>query len=260
MYRIVTVNANGIRSAHKKGLLEWFLSTDADVLCMQEVRATFVDIPPAWRDIPGYYAYFHGADKKGYSGCALWTKQNPLAVRMSFSSEFDSEGRFVEADFGTHLVISVYFPSGTSGTERQEAKYRFLDQFLHYISVRRAEGREIVFCGDLNIAHREIDLKNWRGNLKNSGFLPEERAWMSRLLDQHDWRDVFRLLDARPDQYTWWSQRGQARAKNVGWRIDYQIATPKLGSCARATSIYVAEKFSDHAPLTVDYDLEVLLG
>ena len=258
MYRIVTVNANGIRSAHKKGLLEWFLASDADVLCMQEVRAGADDVPAVWAEIPGYHAYFHPAEKKGYSGCALWCREEPREVRTGFGGEFDAEGRFVEADFGTHIVMSAYFPSGTSGDERQAAKYRFLDQFLDYVERRRAEGREIVFCGDVNIAHKEIDLKNWKGNMKNSGFLPEERAWMTKLLSEHDWRDVFRLLDPRPDQYTWWSQRGQARAKNVGWRIDYQIATPLLASCARATSIYKDEKFSDHAPLTVDYDLGAL--
>lgn len=254
MYRIVTLNANGIRSAHKKGLLAWFLSTGADVLCMQEVRASKDDLPKEWLEIPGYYAFLNEAQKKGYSGCALWTRDKPIEVRKGFGGEFDEEGRFVEADFGTHSVISVYFPSGTSGEDRQNAKYRFLEQFLAYIEMRRSEGKEIIFCGDLNIAHQQIDLRNWRGNQKNSGFLPEERAWMTTLLTTYGWRDVFRLLDSRPDQYTWWSHRGQARSKNVGWRIDYQIATPKLASLARSTSIYVDEKFSDHAPLIVNYD------
>ncbi len=256
MYRIVTFNANGIRSAADKGFFRWFAEQNADCLCVQELKAHEADIPPAVRELPGYYGYFHCAEKKGYSGCGLWTKEKPLAVRTGFGvEEFDREGRYVEADFGRWVVISCYFPSGSSSEERQAAKFRFLDVFLPHLEALRASGKEIVLCGDVNIAHKEIDLKNWKGNLKNSGFLPEERQWLTQLFEGDRWADVFRRLDPRPERYTWWSQRGQARAKNVGWRIDYQIATPGLAARAKGTDIYAAEKFSDHAPLTVDYDL-----
>lgn len=255
--RVMSFNANGVRSAHKKGFFEWFATQNVDVLCIQELKAQEGDIPAELKALPGYEAFFHCAEKKGYSGCGLWTKKTPKAVRYGFGyPEFDSEGRYVEADFGDVTVISCYFPSGTSGDVRQDVKMRFLDAMLTHLDELKASGREVILCGDVNIAHKEIDLKNWKGNLKNSGFLPEERQWLTDLFNSHGWVDVFRTLDERPDQYTWWSQRGQARAKNVGWRIDYQIATPGTAAKAVATSIYPDEKFSDHAPLTVDYELD----
>lgn len=255
MFRIVTFNANGIRSAAKKGFWEWFDRQDADLLCIQELKAQEADLDEKVLHGNGYHVFMHCAQKRGYSGCALYSKEKPLAVRLGFGSEeFDAEGRYVEAEFDNLIVISVYFPSGSSSEERQDAKFRFLEEFLPHLKTLRERGKEIVFCGDVNIAHKEIDLKNWKGNLKNSGFLPEERQWMTNLFDIHGWVDVFRRLDARPEQYTWWSQRGQARAKNVGWRIDYQISTPALATAAVATSIYNEEKFSDHAPLIVDYE------
>ena len=255
MFRIVTFNANGIRSAAKKGFWEWFDRQDADVLCIQELKAQEVDLDEKALHADGYHVFLHCAQKRGYSGCALYSKVKPQTVRIGFGNEeFDAEGRYVEAEFDDFVVVSVYFPSGSSSEERQVAKFRFLEVFLPHLKGLQAKGKEVVFCGDVNIAHKEIDLKNWKGNLKNSGFLPEERQWMTDLFDKHGWVDVFRCLDSRPEQYTWWSQRGQARAKNVGWRIDYQIATPKLAASSVATSIYNGEKFSDHAPLIVDYE------
>jgi exodeoxyribonuclease-3 len=258
MFRILTLNANGIRSAGAKGLFRWLPQADADVVCLQETRAHEADIPEAWRFPDGLHGVFHCAQKKGYSGTALYSKRQPLRVATGFGTpEFDGEGRCVQADFRHVTVVSVYFPSGSSGPHRQESKYRFLDVFLPHLQRLRAQatdaGREVIVCGDVNIAHREIDLKNWRSNRNNSGFLPEERAWLTRLFDQLGWVDVFRRVDARPEQYTWWSNRGQAWAKNVGWRIDYQIATPGIAARAKRVEIYKARRFSDHAPLIIDY-------
>ena len=256
MLRIVTVNVNGIRSAAAKGLIPWLQQANADIVCLQEVRCDADAIPEAL----GYnlaggklHFHYHCAQRRGYSGAALLTAKKPRAVRLGFgSTEFDTEGRYVEAEFKDFTAISVYFPSGTSGDERQAAKYRFLDQFAAHLERLRAAGREVVLCGDVNIAHKEIDIRNWRSNQKNSGFLPEERAWLTAQLER-GWVDVFRRLDDRPDQYTWWSNRGQARANNVGWRIDYQIATPGLAARAQRAEIYTAQRYSDHAPLLIDY-------
>jgi exodeoxyribonuclease-3 len=254
MFRIVTLNANGIRSAGSKGLFRWLKRVAPDVVCLQEVKAHEADIPEALRAASQFHSHFHCAEKKGYSGTALYAASKPRSVRCGFGSpEFDAEGRYIEAEFANVSVISVYFPSGSSGPERQAAKFRFLDQFRPHLARLRSSGREVVLCGDVNIAHKEIDLRNWRGNQKNSGFLPEERAWLSRVFDEQGWVDVFRQLDPRPEQYTWWSNRGQAWAKNVGWRIDYQIATPGLASRARRAEIYTTKRFSDHAPLTIEY-------
>jgi exodeoxyribonuclease-3 len=254
MLRIVTLNVNGIRSAASKGLFRWLRRTEPDVVCLQEVRADEVDIPEVLRFPPGLHGFFHSAQRRGYSGTALYAAKEPRAVRLGFGSpEFDAEGRYVEAEFRDLTVISVYFPSGSSGPERQASKFRFLSAFEPHLAQLRAKGRDVVFCGDVNIAHREIDLRNWRSNQKNSGFLPEERAWLTQVFERDGWTDVFRRLDQRPEQYTWWSNRGQAWAKNVGWRIDYQIATPGFAARARRAEIYTAARFSDHAPLTIDY-------
>ncbi len=258
MFRILTLNVNGIRSAGTKGLFRWLPKADADVVCLQEVKAHEADIPDAWRFPDDLHGHFHCAQKKGYSGTALYSKKPPLRVTTGFGApEFDGEGRYVQAEFRNVSVVSVYFPSGSSGPHRQESKYRFLDVFFAHLERLRKEadsaGREVIVCGDLNIAHKEIDLKNWRSNQKNSGFLPEERAWLSRVFDELGWVDVFRRVDARPEQYTWWSNRGQAWARNVGWRIDYQIATPRIAAKARRVEIYKAKRFSDHAPLIIDY-------
>ncbi len=258
MLRIITFNANGVRSAERKGFFEWFLRQDADILCLQELKAAEGNVPETLRALPGYRAWFHCASRKGYSGCGLWSRVEPLAVRMGFGDEeFDAEGRCIEADFEGLTVASVYFPSGSSSDERQQAKHRFLDRFGARMDALKGSGREVVICGDVNIAHKEIDIRNWKGNLDHSGFLPEERAWLDELFGARGWTDVFRRLDPRPERYTWWSQRGQARAKNVGWRIDYEIATPGIAALARATDIHAADRFSDHAPLIVDYDFEL---
>jgi len=254
MFRIVTLNANGIRSAGSKGLFRWLKRVEPDVVCLQEIRAHEGDIPDALRATRQFHSHFHCAERKGYSGTALYAVKQPRSVRCGFgSAEFDAEGRYVEAEFANVSVISAYFPSGSSGPERQAAKYRFLDQFYPHLARLIASGREVVLCGDVNIAHQEIDLKNWKSNQKNSGFLPEERAWLSRVFDEQGWVDVFRRLDPRPEQYTWWSNRGQAWAKNVGWRIDYQIATPGIAAQARNAEICTTKRFSDHAPLTIEY-------
>jgi exodeoxyribonuclease-3 len=257
MLRIITANLNGIRSAAKKGFFEWAYTQNPDILCIQELKAQEADLDGALLSPNGYHGFFQYAQKKGYSGVGLYSKQKPDSVKIGFDNgEFDAEGRYVEARFGNLIVISAYFPSGSSAPERQEAKFRFLDLFMPHIEALKKEGLEIILCGDINIAHKEIDLKNWKGNIKNSGFLPEERAWMTQLFDRAGFVDVYRHLHPNTEDecYTWWSQRGQAYAKNVGWRIDYQIATPTIGSKAQRVEIYKSEKFSDHAPLIVDYD------
>ena len=256
MLRIISLNLNGIRSAWSKNVLPWVVAQRPDVVCLQELKAQVADLTPEMRAPDGMHAYYHCAEKKGYSGVGIWSRKPPERVVEGFDGgEFDAEGRYIRADFGNLSVISLYLPSGSSSAERQEAKYRFLAAFLPHLQALRDEGREIVLCGDWNIAHREIDLKNWKSNQKNSGFLPEERAWLSGVFDQQGWVDVYRRLhpEATGDCYTWWSNRGQAWAKNVGWRIDYQIATPGIAETAVAAAVYKAERFSDHAPLTVDY-------
>lgn len=257
MLRIISVNLNGIRSAWSKGVLQWCAAQQADVVCLQELKAQEGDLNPEMRQPAGLFAFYHYAEKKGYSGVGLWCRSAPDRVVEGIGNrEFDAEGRYIRADFGRLSVISLYVPSGSSSPERQQAKFRFLDIFLPHLRALRAEGRDIVLCGDWNIAHKEIDLKNWKSNQKNSGFLPEERAWMSTVIDDQGWVDVYRRVhpETTGDAYTWWSNRGQARAKNVGWRIDYQIATPELGALARQASVFKEQRFSDHAPLTVDYD------
>ena len=257
MIRVLTLNLNGIRSATRKGWVEWLAAQQADVVCVQELKAQRDDLDADLIAPAGLTGHFHFAQKKGYSGVGLFSPHIPLAVRTGFGDpEFDAEGRYIEADFGTWTAVSVYLPSGSSSDERQQAKFRFLEVFKPHLATLRASGREVIVCGDLNIAHREIDLRNWRSNQKNSGFLPEERQWMSAVLDELDWVDAYRRLhpEASDDCYTWWSNRGQAWAKNVGWRLDYQLCTPGIGASARAAAVYKDQRFSDHAPLTIDYD------
>jgi len=254
MFRIITCNVNGLRSAATKGFLDWLDAAEPDIVCLQEVKAHEADLPAALQAPAAWHAYFHCAQTKGYSGTAGYAKKAPRAVRQGFgNAEFDREGRYLETEYANVTVISVYFPSGSSSAERQQAKFRFLDAFFPYLARLRASGREYILCGDVNIAHQQIDIKNWRSNQKNSGFLPEERAWLDRLFGEQGWVDVFRRLDARAEQYTWWSSRGRARENNVGWRIDYQIATPAVAAKAKRVQIYTAQRFSDHAPLIIDY-------
>ncbi|MCC7082863.1 MAG: exodeoxyribonuclease III [Burkholderiales bacterium] len=254
MLRAITLNLNGVRSAASKGAFAWLARSRADVICVQELKAQERDL--AALAIPrGFSAYYHCARKRGYSGVGIYARRMPDRVQCGLGIEdIDAEGRYLQADFGTLSVISVYLPSGSSSPERQAVKFRFMERFFPHLARLRAGAREVLLCGDWNIAHREIDLKNWRANQKNSGFLPEERTWLTRVFDELGFVDVFRRLDHRPERYTWWSNRGQARAKNVGWRIDYQIATPGLAATARAATIYTRKRFSDHAPLTIDFE------
>ena len=234
------------------------LAQQADIVCVQELKAQAADMTPKMLAPHGYHGYFHHAEKKGYSGVGFYTKRKPNAVIEGLGiAEFDSEGRYLEAQFGNLSIVSLYLPSGSSGEERQAVKFRFMAAFMPHLRELRASGREVILCGDWNIAHKEIDLKNWRGNKKNSGFLPEERAWLTELFDEVGFLDVFRQLHPELEAYTWWSNRGQAWAKNAGWRIDYHIATPGIAQTARSASIYKEQRFSDHAPLTVEYDYTV---
>jgi exodeoxyribonuclease-3 len=252
--KIISANLNGIRSAAKKGFFDWMSKQNADFVCVQELKAQASDMTPDFLAPHGYNGYFHYAEKKGYSGAGIYSKIKADSVKMGFGCpEFDAEGRYVQCDFDNLSVISVYCPSGSSSEERQLAKFRFMEVFLPHLATLAACGREVVICGDWNIAHQQIDLKNWKSNQKNSGFLPEERAWLSRVFDELSLVDVFRRVDTRADQYTWWSNRGQAWAKNVGWRIDYHVATPGFAAKASAVSIYKDQRFSDHAPLTIEY-------
>ena len=256
--RVITLNVNGIRSAASKGLFRWLARQRADVVCLQEIRCQETDLDAKLHGLKVYQACHAFAKKTGYSGVALYSRKTPEEVRRGFASrEFDAEGRYVEARFGKLWVVSMYMPSGSAGAHRQASKFRFLKAFLVHLEKIRSRGDEMILCGDWNIAHKEIDLRNWRSNQKNSGFLPEERAWLGRVFDELGFVDVFRKLNDRPDQYTWWSNRGQAWKKNVGWRIDYQIATPGIASRARRESIYKATRFSDHAPLIIDYEHEL---
>ena len=260
MFKLTSLNLNGIRSASSKGLEAWLAKTAPDCMGVQEVKAQAEDVQGRFEQLAGLQGYFHFAEKKGYSGVGLYSRLEPSDVRTGYGSdEFDAEGRYVELCFDTprakHSIISAYFPSGSSGEERQQAKFRFLDEFYPHLLKLKAE-RDFILVGDVNIAHQEIDLKNWKGNRKNSGFLPEERAWMTRLLGEAGLVDVYRQLHpaATDEAYTWWSNRGQAYAKNVGWRLDYHLATPTFAALARSEAIYKDERFSDHAPITVGYE------
>jgi len=258
--KIITLNLNGIRSASRKGLFPWISRAGADAVCVQELKAQEGDLDGIMRAPGRMRGYFHHAEKKGYSGVGLYCRREPDRVAAGLGNrEADSEGRYLRADFGRLSVVSVYLPSGSAGPHRQAAKFRFLDHFFPHLKKLAAEGREVVLCGDWNIAHREIDLRNWRTNQKNSGFLPEERQWLTRVFDELGWVDVYRRLhpQATGAAYTWWSNRGQAYAKNVGWRIDYHVATPKLAATARRAAIYKSRRFSDHAPLTIEYDFKI---
>ncbi len=260
-FRLVSLNLNGIRSAATKGFTQWAETAGADCMGVQEVKAQAEDLAGRFDVVAGQQGHFHFAQKKGYSGVGLYTRKAPSAVIRGFDGgEFDAEGRWVETRFDTARrklsIISSYFPSGSSSEERQQAKFRFLGQVYPHL-MRLKQEREFILVGDINIAHQAIDLKNWRSNQKNSGFTPEERAWMTQLLTDGGLVDVFRSLNPHPEQYTWWSNRGQAWAKNVGWRIDYHLATPGIAARARHEAIYLDQRFSDHAPLIIDYDFKL---
>ena len=253
--RIISFNANGIRAAARKGFFDWLPRQKADVVCVQETKAQEEQLSDEVFRPAGYHCFYEDAVRKGYSGVAIYTRHEPKEIVRGFGvAEFDDEGRYLEARLGGLSVASVYLPSGSSGDHRQESKWRFLDAFIPHLKTLKRRRSEYVLCGDWNIAHKEIDLKNWKANRKNSGFLPEEREWMTQVFEQEGFVDAFREIEQPPDQYTWWSNRGRAWEKNVGWRIDYQVVTPGLRGRVLRTDIYKDERYSDHAPLTIDYD------
>ena len=256
MFRVISLNANGIRAAARKGFFEWMDRQDADVVCIQETKAQEHQLVDDCFRPAGYQCYYEDAVKKGYSGTAIYTRHEPKKVVRGWGvAEFDNEGRYLEVQLGSINVVSLYLPSGSSSEERQEAKFRFLDDFTPYLQKLRRRRSEYILCGDWNIAHKKIDIRNWRSNQKSSGFLPEEREWMDDLFGPQRYVDAFRAINEEPDQYTWWSNRGRAWDNNVGWRLDYQVVTPGLRDKVLRTDIYKDERFSDHAPLTMDYDL-----
>jgi exodeoxyribonuclease III len=259
--RIITANLNGIRSAANKGFFEWLAQQKADLLCVQETKAQEHQLEAEKHYPEGYHAYFCDAQKKGYSGVAIYSRREPEKVTIGLGEGFedmDAEGRFIQADFqskkGKFSVISLYLPSGSSGDERQQVKFSFMQRFEERLKKMRRQKREYIICGDWNIVHKEIDIRNFRSNQKNSGCLPEERAWLDKLFGPMGYVDAFRVVEPGPDLYTWWSNRGNARANNVGWRIDYQVITPGLRDAVKRAAIYREKFFSDHAPLTIDYE------
>ena len=253
--RVITLNANGIRAAAKKGFFTWLSRQKADVVCVQETKAQVDQLTDPVFHPKAFHCCYHSAVRKGYSGVAVFSRVKPDEVIEGLGwSEIDQEGRYLEVKLGNLSVVSLYAPSGTSGEERQIFKYKFMDRFLPYLKSLAKSGREYIICGDWNIAHKNIDLRNWRSNQKNSGFLPPERAWLDQVFDVAGFADAFRVVNDSPDQYTWWSNRGQSWDKNVGWRIDYQVITQGLAAKVQGERIYTAKRFSDHAPLLIDYD------
>ena len=251
--KVITLNVNGIRAAAKKGFFEWLDKQDPDFVCLQETKSQ-EDVRNHSIFMPEkYHCAYSDAEKKGYSGVALFAKEKPLHIRKGWGWDVsDREGRYLQFDYEDFSVVSLYVPSGSSGEERQRVKFEFLEKFQTYLA-HLEPGRSYIFCGDWNIAHTNRDLKNWRGNQKNSGFLPEERAWLDNLFGPLGFVDLFRTVNQEEAQYTWWSNRGQAWALNVGWRIDYQVATPGFKARVVHASIYKEERFSDHAPLILEY-------
>ncbi len=254
--RVITANTNGIRSAGRKGFFDWLAQQQADVVCIQETKAQEHQLEADLHFPAGFHSYYFDAQKKGYSGTAIYSREEPQAVHYGLGWDpCDSEGRWLQVDYAELSVISLYMPSGSSSEERQQFKYEFMDKLMPQLVAMREQQREFIICADWNICHQEIDLKNWKANQKNSGFLPRERAWLDTLYDEVGYVDAFRLINPQPEQYTWWSNRGQAWAKNVGWRLDYQLVTPALAASVRTASIYKDQRFSDHSPLIMDYDL-----
>jgi exodeoxyribonuclease-3 len=254
--RVITANVNGIRAAERKGFLRWLSRQRADVVCIQETKAQEDQLDNEIFYPRNYHCYYFDAEKKGYSGVALYCRHEPDQVTRGLGWDHcDTEGRYIQADFGNFSVASIYVPSGSSSEERQANKMIFIDELMSVLKRKRKQKREYIICGDVNIVHREIDIRNWKSNQKNSGCLPEERAWLDHLFGPAGYADAFRVINQKPEQYTWWSNRGNARANNVGWRIDYQIITPGLVDKVKAARIYKDQWFSDHAPLIMDYDI-----
>ncbi|UCE90566.1 MAG: exodeoxyribonuclease III [Pseudomonadota bacterium] len=254
--RVISANVNGIRSAERKGFFKWLARQRADVVCVQETKAQEHQLHPEVFYPKAFHCHYFDAEKKGYSGVAIYSKHEPDKITTGLGWDHcDREGRYIQADFGKLSVASFYLPSGSSSPERHVGKLEFMRRLREELDGMRRRRRDYIICGDWNTVHREIDIRNFKGNQKNSGCTPEERAWIDALFSDGGWVDAFRVVDRRPDQYTWWSNRGQAWAKNVGWRIDYQIITPGLEDTVRKASIYKTQRFSDHAPLVIDYDL-----
>ena len=254
--KVITVNVCGIRSSQKKGIFDWLSKSKADHICMQETRALEEQIDNDNFVLKGYSRYMNIADKKGYSGVAIYSKHKPSEIINTFSkSIFEKEGRFLSLDFEHYTVASIYFPSGSSGEERQKMKYEFMALFEKYVKKEIKKKKTLILCGDYNIAHTKDDIKNWKSNQKNSGFLPEERSWMTKLIENIGLVDAFRIKCKHSDVYTWWSNRGNAYNNNVGWRIDYQMVTNNLLDKIKKVSVYKGQKFSDHAPLVIHYDI-----
>lgn len=254
--KIITLNANGIRAAARKGVFDWLKKEAADVVCIQETKAQVHQLTDPMFTPSGYHCQYRDAEKKGYSGVAIYSRAEPDSIQDGLGlSLFDSEGRWLQFDYPELSVISLYLPSGSSKEERQAFKYECMADLEPHLRAMVKANREFIICGDWNIAHKKIDIKNWRGNQKNSGFLPEERAWLDKLFDEFGLVDAFRQVNQEEHQYTWWSNRGQAWANNTGWRIDYHIVTPGLTDRVKSAAIYKDERFSDHAPLVMTYDL-----
>ncbi len=253
--RVITCNTNGIRAAARKGFFDWLAEQQPDVVCIQETKAQRHQLDDAVFHPAGYHCLYNDAERKGYSGTAVYSRLKPKSVTTRLGWEpLDSEGRYLQVDFDKLSVISLYVPSGSSNEAAQARKEVFMTHFYEHLRALRRKRREFIICADWNICHREIDLKNWKPNQKNSGFLPHERAWLDRVFDELGWVDAFRVINPDPDQYTWWSNRGQAWAKNVGWRLDYMLVTPALRNTVSHAAIYRDQRFSDHAPLTLDFD------
>ena len=254
--RIITLNCNGIRAAARKGLFNWLATVDADIVCLQETKAQIDQLTDPIFHPDNFHSYYFDADKKGYAGTALYCRAKPLKITKGLGFEIaDSEGRYLQADFNGLSVASLYLPSGSAGEERQARKLAFMGQFMQHMKMLRNDDREYIICGDWNICHKEIDLKNWKANKKNSGFLPEERQWLDELYYELGFIDALRMVNQDTDQYSWWSNRGQARAKNVGWRLDYHVISPGLQDKVISAEIYTAQNFSDHAPVILDYNI-----
>jgi exodeoxyribonuclease-3 len=255
VFRVITANLNGIRAAARKGFFRWMPAQAPDVVCLQETKAQEHQIPPEALDFPAFSTAFVDAQKKGYSGVAIYAKRKPDQIQRGLGiEEYDAEGRFVRMDFGDLTIASLYVPSGTSGPARQAVKEAFLDRFIAILAQMKNEGRRIIVCGDYNIAHREIDVFDPKSCARTTGFLPQERAWFDDVIERVGWVDAFRAVNNEPRQYSWWSNFPGAWERNLGWRIDYQLVTPNVAPAIRAASIYRDERFSDHAPVTIDYD------
>lgn len=255
--RVVSTNVNGVRAAAKKGFFEWLPTINADVICLQEIKAHPDQLTDPHFSPDGYHCYYHPAEKPGYSGVGIYSKIKPKQVHYQLGLPWaDKEGRYLQLDFENCYIASIYLPSGSSSEERQVLKMRFLAEYLPILSEQLQHDKPYILCGDWNIAHKIIDIKNWRANQTHSGFLPEERAWLDQVFDELGYVDAFRVINQSPDQYTWWSFRGRAYEKNVGWRIDYQIVSPALAPTISSGFIDKSVKFSDHAPLIIDYQID----